>query len=158
MDDSATSSMFDQAIDTILFVLAMSVIIVFIGSMGILIHSVIMSNHEKTTIMEIQEMELDNGYTNMDTGEFHYDGIFSGAEVYSNILNADASYDIKIGNHVIQMTAYRFDGKDYNSELEYYQIENASALMNKIDLSCQYVRKIKMDGSGSVISVEYTKN
>lgn len=167
--EDAKDIVFSMAIETIVFVLALTAIIAISVRCSTIVTLIAEKNGEKTTFVEHNLSALATedtdpavkrtGYTNSNTGEHYYDGTFSGAEVFSAILSADGSYRITIGKHALSMYTYtRYVGgvrQTYENELEYYQIEKSDGLMNYINIDKTYIREIELDEKGCLTSVTY---
>ena len=150
----------------------MSVIIAMAGMSNRVSGETMDDNPNKTTINSVDDVGAELAYFyDLNTGErlvrydiernenWHHDGSFTGAEVFTNILAADGSYEIVVtdGNikHTVQMSTYDAYGYTYDTQLEYFKTEDASALKAWLSDSATYVREVLYDNNHNIKKVIY---
>lgn len=158
--EHATEAVY-SAVDALLFVAVLTIIIV-LYSRGIEVNNQVqnaISNNE-TTSQSLVNASYE-GYTK--SGEAVYDGVLTGKQVFTDILNSSTNNITVVNggtitNFATKNISYSVGGVTKTKLLiQYVRKDNSSKLLDYVDQNATYIRQYNTDASGNISDITYKK-
>lgn len=158
---SKSTTLFYILLDTVMFVFSVMALIGLVTSGTDVTYKVQSVSLNNETISKTRvEAEFD-GYSR--NGKTVYDGVLSGKQVYTDILNgADRVIIIGNGNTTtnldVVIVTYTAGSTTKTARLiDYVRNNNPSKLTEYVDMNASYIRQYTTDTTGNIVSTVYAK-
>jgi len=154
----------ENALDMVLEILQMVVdALFFLFALGFVFNLISSGTFFSTIVQEkigsnetVVTAYIDADYSGyIIDGIERYDGVISGTQVYSDILNSDIeNITLQINGSMVDLTTKAYADTTY---LDYVRNSNPALLKNDISFGVDYIRKYMTDENGKIMSVVYEK-